>query len=334
MRFGTVVPIYGPLARPDVQRRLILRAEALGYDAVWFADHVVVPEYAAGLYGETFFEPLTALSFAAGFTSRLRLGMDVMVVPYRPAVLTAKVLASLDVLSGGRVILGAGVGILRGEFEALGIPYEERGAITDEYLRAFTELWSAEKPRFEGKHVSFADLRFAPRPLQQPRIPIWVGGNSRRAQRRAAELGDGWHPFGLGVEEFARGARNVLEQRARAGRSGDFVLSYSCPEMQVSERDWSPPRSAAPGFWEVPAQLASDYESLPLRPPQAPGGRPLFNGSAAEVTADLEAIARAGAGYAVTRFWAGTPGIDEASFAGRLERFARDVMPRFADNPR
>src|SRR5262245_23660732 len=228
MRFGTVVPIYGPLGRPEVLRRLILRAEALGYDAVWFADHVVVPEYAAGLYGETFFEPLTALAFAAGFTSRLRLGMDVMVVPYRPAVLTAKALASLDALSDGRVILGAGVGILRGEFEALGIPYEERGAITDEYLRAFTELWSADEPRFEGKHVRFSELRFAPRPVQKPRIPIWVGGNSRRAQQRAAELGDGWHPFAPGFDEFARGARNVQELRNRAGRSGDFMLSYSC----------------------------------------------------------------------------------------------------------
>src|SRR5512145_2028892 len=155
MRFGTIVPLYGPLARPDALRRMISRAEQLGYDAVWFADHIVVPEYAAGLYGETFFEPLTAMAFGIGFTSRLRFGMDVMVVPYRPAVPTAKVLASLDALSGGRVVLGAGVGILRAEFEALQVPHAARGAITDEYLRAFRELWHADRPSFRGEHVRF-----------------------------------------------------------------------------------------------------------------------------------------------------------------------------------
>jgi probable F420-dependent oxidoreductase len=334
MQFGTVIPLYGPLAQPDLLRRLISRAEALGYDAVWFADHVVVPDYAAGLYGETFFEPLTALAFAAGNTSRLRLGVDVLVVPYRPAVLTAKVLASLDALSGGRVILGAGVGILRGEFEALGVPYAERGAITDEYLRAFVELWSADAPRFEGRYVRFGDLRFAPRPAQTPRIPIWVGGNSQRAQRRAAELGDGWHPYAPGLEEYARAVDRVRRLRAQRGGAGRFTFSYSCPEMKLSARPWAPPPDAGAGFWEVPARLAADYASLPLRPPHEPDGRPLFSGSADQVAGDLAALARAGASYAVTRFWAGSPGIDEAGFAEQLERFARDVMPRFADNRR
>jgi probable F420-dependent oxidoreductase len=331
MRFGTIVPIYGPLARPEVMRRLVLRAEQLGYDAVWFADHVVVPEYAAGLYGETFFEPLTALAFAAGFTSRLRLGMDVLVVPYRPAILSAKVLASLDVLSGGRVILGAGVGLLRGEFELLGVPYEERGAITDEYLRAFQELWYAEQPRFAGRHVRFAELRFAPRPAS---IPVWIGGNSRRAQQRAAELGSGWHPFAASLQEFAEGIAHVSKLRAQANRSDEFTFSYSCPEMRLSNHAWSPPRSAAVPFWEVPARLAADYESLPLRPLLAPDGRPLYSGSAEQVTADFDALVRAGASYAVTRFYAGSPDIDEAAMLAQLERFASDVMPRFADNAR
>jgi probable F420-dependent oxidoreductase len=332
MRFGTIVPLYGPLAQPDVLRRLILRAESLGYDAVWFADHVVVPEYAVSLYGETFFEPLTALAFGAGLTRRLRFGMDVLVIPYRPALLTAKILASLDALSGGRVILGAGVGLLRGEFELLGVPYRQRGAITDEYLRAFAELWHAERPRFAGRHVRFAELRFAPRPGS---IPVWIGGNGRRAQRRAAELGSGWHPFAPSLEAFADGVAHLRQLRAQAQRTGEFTFSYSCPEMRLTHESWSPPPAGPAPFWEVPPRLAADYEgSLPLRPPTAPDGRPLFNGSAAQVAGDLDALVRAGASYAVTRFYAGSPDIDEAALTRQLERFASDVMPRFADNAR
>jgi probable F420-dependent oxidoreductase len=329
MRFGTIVPLYGPLARPDALQRMISRAEQLGYDAVWFADHIVVPDYAAGLYGETFYEPLTAMAFGMGFTSRLRFGMDVMVVPYRPAIPTAKVLASLDALSGGRVILGAGVGILRGEFEALEVPYAARGAITDEYLRAFRELWHASQPSFRGEHVRFGALRFSPQPVQRPSIPIWIGGNSGRARRRAAELGDGWHPFGAGLEEFARGVANVRELRTQRGANSEFTFSYSCPEMRLTDRDWTPPPAGPKPFWEVPEQLAADYASLPLDPVRAPDGRPLFRGSAEQVANDLAALERGGADYAVTRFYAGSPDVDEADFCDQLARFARDVMPRF-----
>jgi probable F420-dependent oxidoreductase len=331
MRFGTAVPLYGPLARPEVLRRLIERAEALGYDAVWFADHVVIPEYAASLYGEVFFEPLTAMAFGAGLTRRLRFGIDVLVVPYRPVLLAAKMLASLDALSGGRVILGAGVGILSGEFEALGVPYAERGAITDEYLRAFRELWGAQRPRFAGRHVGFADICFAPRPVQEPSIPIWIGGNSRRALERAAELGCGWHPYAPALEQYAEGVATLRKRLVQTGGADGFVFSYSCPEMRLLDRPWSRPRDPAPPFWEVPAHLAADYAcSLPLRPPHARDGRPLFNGSTDEVASDLAALVRAGADYAVTRFYAGSPDIDEAAYTRQLERFARDVMPRFA----
>jgi hypothetical protein len=111
------------------------------------------------------------------------------------------------------------------------------------------------------------------------------------------------------------------------------MFSYSCPEMQLTDRAWSAPRGEPAAFWEVPARLAADYGSLPLRPPHAADGRPLFNGSTEQVAADLAAIARMGARYAVTRFYAGSPGVDEAAFTDQLERFARDVRPRFADNP-
>ena len=181
--------------------------------------------------------------------------------------------------------------------------------------------------------MRFAELRFAPRPVQQPGIPIWIGGNTPRAQQRAAELGDGWHPYAPGLEEFAQGVEHVRKLRAQAGRSGAFVFSYSCPEMRIGERNWSPPVGAPKGFWEVPPRLAADYESLPLRPPHAADGRPLFNGSVEELSSDLAELERAGARYAVTRFYAGSPDVDEAGFIAQLERFARDVMPRFADNP-
>ncbi len=206
VKFGYDVPVTGPMADPESIARIARGGEELGLEHAYLSDHVVVPRLIASPYpytpdgaapfGNSFLELLTAVSYVAGVTSRVRLVTSVMVVPYRAAVHTAKALATIDVLSGGRLTLGVGVGWMREEFEALGAPpFAERGRVTDEYLAAFRELWTAPSPEFSGDHVSFSNIAFEPKPVQRPHPPIWVGGESPPALRRAATTGDGWYPI-------------------------------------------------------------------------------------------------------------------------------------------
>lgn len=219
MRFGVWLPNCRHLARPDVIRATAVRAEQLGYDSVWVSDHVVVPRANVVNFGEAVFDPLVTLAVAAGATSRVRLGTTVLIVPYRNAVVTAKMVSSLDALSGGRVVLGVGVGWVAAESAMLGVPFAERGPMTDEYLRAMRELWTSPSPSFAGKYTRFEDLVFEPRPVQQPHPPIWVGGHSRAALRRAVELGAAWHPINRPPDVLRAGReelRRLSEQRGRA----------------------------------------------------------------------------------------------------------------------
>src|SRR5215471_1262965 len=209
MLIGFNLPMSGPLASPDTIARLAVQGEAIGYDYAAVSDHLVEPidiharypysesgEFPRGSRGDRH-EQLTAIAYLAAKTSRLRFLTSVMVVPHRPAVLTAKILSTIDVLSAGRLFVGIGAGWLKEEFEAIGAPnFAERGIATDEYLQAFRELWTAQEPRFEGRFVKFAGILFAPKPVQKPHPPIWVGGESGAAMRRAARLGDGWYPIG------------------------------------------------------------------------------------------------------------------------------------------
>src|SRR5271166_3723298 len=191
MQIGFNLPISGPMSSPENLARIAQQGEALGYDSLTLTDHIVlpnlrVPGYPYSESGEFFgegperrHEQLTAAAFIAAKTTRIRLVLAVMVVPHRPAVLTAKMLATIDVLSGGRLIVGVGAGWLKEEFEALGTPpFEERGAVTDEYMLAFRELWTKDSPRFDGRFVKFNDVVFAPKPVQKPCPPMWVGGES------------------------------------------------------------------------------------------------------------------------------------------------------------
>jgi alkanesulfonate monooxygenase SsuD/methylene tetrahydromethanopterin reductase-like flavin-dependent oxidoreductase (luciferase family) len=177
MRVGVNVPNYGPGTRPDTLRRWARTAEALGYDLLMLSDHVVVTPDVAVPYPAPFYEPFTALSWLAGVTDRIRLGTSVVIVPYRHPLLLARMAANLNELSGGRLVLGVGAGWARQEFDALGVPFERRGALTDEHLRAVRAAWADEKDYRSGS------------------IPIWVGGNSAAGIRRAVRLGDAWHPL-------------------------------------------------------------------------------------------------------------------------------------------
>ncbi len=219
MNFGVWIPNCRHLATPDIIRNTAVRAEQLGYDSVWVSDHVVTPHANVGNFGETIFDPLVTLSVVAGATSRVRLGTTVLIVPYRNAVVTAKMISSLDALSGGRVVFGIGAGWLAAESAMLGVPFAERGAMTDEYLEAMQELWTKREPSFAGKYAQFSGLVFEPKPVQKPHPPIWVGGHSRAALRRTAQFGAAWHPINRPPEELRKGRAELTQLCHARGRS-------------------------------------------------------------------------------------------------------------------
>ena len=172
MHLGVNVPNYGPGTDPGVLREWALTVEGLGFDLLMVSDHVVVTPDVAVRYPEPFFEPFTTLSWLAGITTRVRLGTTVIVLPYRHPLLVARMAGNLNALSGGRLVLGVGAGGARQEFEALGVPFAERGRLTDEYLAVLQEAWGTKSP-----------------------VPLWVGGNSAAAIRRAVRFGAAWHPL-------------------------------------------------------------------------------------------------------------------------------------------
>ncbi len=246
MNFGVWIPNCRHLATPAIIRSTAVRAEALGYDSVWVSDHVVVPHANVVNFGETIFDPLVTLGVLAGATSRVRLGTTVLIVPYRNAVVTAKMISSLDALSGGRVVFGIGAGWLPAESAMLGVPFAERGAMTDEYLRAMQELWTAPAPSFSGTYTQFSGLVFEPKPVQKPHPPIWVGGHSRAALRRTAQFGAAWHPINRPPAEL-RAGRAELEQLCQArGRSAPPAIALR-NDIRVLRPGQSAPASAHGG---------------------------------------------------------------------------------------
>jgi len=208
MQFGFGAPVIGLLSGPRDLARIVSGGEAMGYDYCTISDHVMMPRDIDKKYpytdtgelprraGSGRHEQLTCVAFVAAKTEKLRLVTSVTVVPHRPPVLTAKIIATIDVLSEGRFTWGIGVGWCREEFEAIGTePFPERGAVTDETIAVCRELWTNENPSFNGKYAKFSNVFFRPLPVQR-RVPIWVGGESGPAMRRTATLGDAWYPIG------------------------------------------------------------------------------------------------------------------------------------------
>jgi probable F420-dependent oxidoreductase len=196
---------------------------------------------------QPFYEPLSVLNFLAGCTERIRLGVHVLIIPYREPVFTAKVLATLDALSGGRLAVGAGAGWMEEEFAALGLSnFAERGAVTNEYLLLFKELWTKENPEFRGKYVKVSDIGFLPKPIQRPHPPIWIGGHSPAALRRVALVGDGWMPIALRPPSLLR-PPEMADKAARlrrllhdAGRAEDEVAISVTAPVVVTKTPTSP----------------------------------------------------------------------------------------------
>ena len=321
MKYGFTLPGRGPMATPENLGIIARHGEELGYYCLMASDHIVVPneisstypytedgEFPGSVTGESM-EQLTVLAFLAGQTKTIRLGTSVMIVPHRNPVVTAKALATLDVLSQGRVIVGVGVGWMQEEFEALGLPpFQERGAVTNEYIRAFKELWTSDNPSFQGEYCSFSNISFLPKPVQKPHPPIWVGGESRPAIRRAAQLGNGWYPIGSNPqfpmgkpEALAAGMRRLSRQAEQAGRSmSDIDIIYRTHQYEFV------PEGGAPSF--------SPSEE-----------RKLFTGHAEEIAGDIRRYEEMGVSHMTVDFIRLSKSIDD--ICRQMESLATKVWP-------
>ncbi len=247
MRYGFYLPTRGPTSDADSLVKIVEEAERLDFDSTVIADHVVFPVQIESSYPYTVggnfpggwetLEQLSLIAFIAGKTRDLRLITSVMILPHRNPVVTAKMLATIDVLSKGRLTVGVGVGWLREEFETLGcFEFDRRGALSDEYLKIFKILWSQEPASFDGEFYRFDALHFLPKPVQIPYPPIWIGGHSPPALRRVARFADGWHPVGanpavpLQPNQFAQSCdelRRLTELEGR--RYEDLTICFKAP---------------------------------------------------------------------------------------------------------
>ena len=312
MKYGFYLPNSGAGAEPDALADIAKLGDRLGFYCMVMPDHILQPNQinstypysltgdilAAGQSGDGEWpEQITTLAYLAGITERIRLVTSVMIIPYRNPILTAKMLSTLDMLSKGRLILGAGVGWMEEEFELLDAPpFAERGAVTNEYLQAFIELWTKDDPKFEGKYVSFSDITFLPKPVQKPYPPIWIGGQSKPAIRRAARIGDAWHPVGaipatpLEPEELAENLALLHGYAEKAGRDPS--------KIQVS----------------VKAPL---YDSA-----NSDGLRRRFSGSPDEVRQDVQTYSDVGVTHLIFDFRTADPHHTE----DRMTRFAEEAM--------
>src|SRR5215813_7415010 len=229
MKLGICLPHYGRPIEVGRMLEVARRAEERGLDSVWVTDHVIVPEQANVIYREDMLDPLAVLPWLAGVTHRVALGTSVVILPYRSPIPVAKLLASVDVLSGGRLIVGAAIGWLEGEFDALGVPFKQRASRSDEALELMRALWTQEHPKIQTKHHRVQDVIASPLPLQKPGSPLYIGGASEGAYRRVARLGDGWHASSTNHDAFRQGAESVRRFWKEAGREGAPFFSLRIP---------------------------------------------------------------------------------------------------------
>ena len=236
------------------------KAEALGFDAVFVNDHIIVDDAPRSAPWTNTYDPFIALSFIAARTTRILLGTSVLIMPYRNPIATAKMMATLDQMSGGRVIAGVGVGWNAAEYRALGVPFHERGARTTEYLRIWQACWAPGNVSFEGQFFSFANMHVDPKPLQQPHPPIWIGGSSRAALRRAAEFAQVWQPTPTPLADLIERQAYLREACAKIGRQ-DMPVTRMSLRVNFSEITGAAASGAdRPVGQGTPAQVADDIQ--------------------------------------------------------------------------
>lgn len=234
MKFGLFGINLGPCADPGVAVRVAQAAEGHGFDSLWTGEHVVLPDPQVAPSPAPpeapFLDPAVSLAFVAAATKTVRLGTGIIILPQRNPLVLAKELASVDVVSSGRLIFGIGIGYLKPEFDALGIPFAHKGARTVEYLQAILALWTQPKPSYRGRFVRFEGVQAFPRPVQRPHPPIVMGGATPEAFRRAVAYGNGWYGFALDVEATARcieGLREAARDCERPRDLGDLEISVT-----------------------------------------------------------------------------------------------------------
>ncbi len=325
--FGVRVPVSGPFADLQNIRRAALESEALGFDALWVHDQIVWSKEQNSHHVSSgsveavtdrdpnFFESITTLSYLAGLTNKIRLGVAVIVLPYRNPLVLAKQLMNLDVISNGRLILGVGAGapLVAKTFEAVGVSFEKRGEITDDYLKALLSVFERQPhSSYSGKHASFAGIEVFPKPVQAPHPPIIVGGLGR-ALRRAAMLGDGWIPANITPDNVKKGIARIDSIARKNGRRlPEFIVGN---ETFVSlDRDSNAARRNAA------ATVASYAKSI------GRGGEDVtLIGSPSEVVERVEAYRQSGVNMFELKFIYR----DMESLSSQLKLFASDVAPSF-----
>jgi probable F420-dependent oxidoreductase len=315
MQFGLSAPFRGPMANPEDLRAIAQAAERLGFGYMTVSDHILCPRSIDAKYpyaddgefpwtqggGGDCMEQFTLMAWLCAATTKIRLLTSVVVIPHRNPLFMAKSIATMDVLSGGRVSIGCGTGWMREEFEALGIaPFEKRGQVTNEYIGAMKALWSMENPSYDGEFVKFRDIIFDPKPVQKPHPPLWIGGESGPAMRRVAAVGDVWYPFAsnpkfrlASADAYRDRAQRMQQAVAEAGRDPAAVgLAYNSP-----------------------------YHSE--KAVQLDGQRIAMTGTAEQRASDARAFAKAGAQTMMVNLTANT----RSEMLDRMERFAAEVMP-------
>ena len=315
MKFGFQLMLRGVASDPEGLTAIVQKGEQSGFDIVAPNDHIIVPAgidstypYSedgiwAGASVVDCHDQLTALTFIAGKTERIKILTSVMVVPYREPVLTAKIISSADVLSKGRIIVGCGAGWMQEEMDAIGAPpFKERGKVTDEYLRIFKELWTKDNPKYHGEYANFENIHFKPKPVQKPHPPLWIGGESKAALRRTARLGDGWFPA-ANNPKFRIDSPESLNTRLN-------VLRELCDEekREFSELDL--------GFFYT--GLIS--EDLMIG---EGGKRQIFTGNSSDIVNDIESFRDVGLDTMIFR-------MERPSLAGTLdliEWFGSEIRP-------
>src|SRR5476651_677629 len=316
MQIGFNLPNSGPLSAVASMTEIARQGEAMGFDYLTMTDHVVLPDtkvpgYPYSESGEFYedapterHEQLIGMAWVAAKTELIRLVAAVLVVPHRPAVLAAKMLATLDVLSGGRLVVGIGAGWLKTEFDAVvTTPFPERGAVTDEYIDAFRVLWTEASPRFDGRYTTFDGIVLEPKPVQRPHPPIWVGGEGPAALRRAARVGDAWYPIGSNNA-------HLLDTLPRL----DAGIARLRKAVAAQGRD---PKSVGVAF-----RVKRYGATVP--PVASDGQRRLFSGSEADITADLRALRDLGVTAIDIDF--GRP--DASAVIAEMRRFKSAVIDR------
>jgi probable F420-dependent oxidoreductase len=310
VRIGVTVPnVHETLAEPATIEAAGRLAEELGFESIWVNDHVVIPRapdgsenepgYAAAYgqqRGQNVYDPLITLAYLAGATERIRLGTSVFLLPLRNPLVAAKQVMSLDRLSAGRLIFGVGVGWLEGEYAALGVPFKQRGARMNEAIEIFKLACGQERASFHGRHYEFGELELLPEPAQRPHPPLWIGGRSEAAMRRAARFGDAWHPSHLTCDEFRRQLPAFEEECERAGRSRGDVM------------------------------LATRRKLVRAEPAGEPEAARVLHGDAASIAAAVSELEEVGVAHLIVEL----PGSSDGELLENLDWFGREVLPAVA----